>query len=72
MVGLREYYTKFVKDLTLLVEVGRHLQNCDECRDGMVVRFELLIENADTVPELRILNVLQRVQSMLIGIEALL
>jgi len=36
----------------------------------MVVRLELFIENANTVPELRVSYVLKAVESLLVGIES--
>jgi hypothetical protein len=72
LVCLREDYTKLVEDLALLVEVGRHLKDCDERRDRVFVRLELLVQNPDPVPQLRVLDVLQRVKRVLIGVEALL
>jgi len=37
LVGLCEDHAELVEDLTLLVEVGRHLQHCDQRTDGMIV-----------------------------------
>ena len=38
----------------------------------MVVRLELLVEYADAVPELRVLDVFQRVECVLVRVEGLL
>ena len=37
LVGLGKYHTKLVEHLTLLVEVGGHLQYSDQGADGVVV-----------------------------------
>lgn len=43
LVCLGKYYTKFVEDLTLLVEIRWHLKDSDKSWDSMVIGFELLV-----------------------------
>lgn len=69
MVGLGEDHAELVEDLTLLIEVGGHLEDCNECADGVVVGLELFVENADSVPELWVFNIFKAVKSSLIGVE---
>lgn len=50
LVGLREDHAELVEHFTLLVEVGGHLQDCDESADCMVVRFKFFVEDANAIP----------------------
>ena len=52
LVSLGEDHSELVEDLTLLVEVRRHLQDSNQRTDGVIVRLELLVEDADAVPKL--------------------
>ena len=72
LVGFREDDAQLVEHLALLIKVGRHLQNCDEGGYRVVVRLKLFVEDADPVPKLRVLDVLEGVECVLIGVEALL
>lgn len=58
LVGLGEDHPQFIKNFALLVEVWRHLQNCYEGADCMIIRLEFLIKNADSVPKLRVLDII--------------
>lgn len=69
LVGLRKDCSKLEENLTLLVEVGGHLENRNESADSMFIRFELLVENSNTIPQLRVLDVIKGVKSMLVSIE---
>ena len=59
MVCLSEYDSQLVENLTLLVEVRRHLEDCYQGGDGMVIRLELLVEDTDAIPKLRVLDVVK-------------
>ena len=72
LVCLGENHTELVKDLTLLVKVRAHLQDGDQGADGVVVGLELLVEDSDSIPKLRVFNVLETVESSLVSVEGLL
>lgn len=72
LVCLCEDHTQLIQDLTLLIEVGAHLQHGDQGTDGMVVGLKLLVQDADSIPELGVFDVLQTVEGSLVGVEGLL
>jgi len=72
LVGFSKDDSKFVENFALLIEIRRHLKNSYKSADSMIIGFELLIENTDTIPKLRVLNVLKRVESVLISIKRFL
>lgn len=72
LVRLGENHSKFVKHFTLLIEVWRHFEHSNQSTDRMVVRLQLLIEDANTIPELRVLDVFQAVKGPLVRVEGVL
>ena len=72
LVGLGENHSELVEDLTLLVEVWRHLKDSNQSTDGVVIALELLVQDSDTVPELWVFDVFETVKSSLVGIERFL
>lgn len=72
LVSFSKDNTEFVKNFRLLVEVWRHLQDCDQSTNSMIIGFKFLVEDTDTVPELRVFDIFQRVKSMLVSIERFL
>ena len=71
LVGLREDSAQFVQHLGLLIEVRRHLEHANQRTDCIVVGFEALVEDADAVPELRIVHVFYGVEGVLVSSERL-
>lgn len=69
LVSLGEDGAKFVEHLGLLVKVGRHLQHANQSTDGVVIRFKSFVEDTDAVPKLRVIHILNRVESMLVRSE---
>jgi len=71
LVSLGEDGAKFVKHLGLLIKVGRHLQHANQSTYRVVIRLESFIKNTDAIPKLRIVHILNRVESMLVGSKGL-
>jgi hypothetical protein len=59
LVGLCEYDSQLVKDLTLLVKVRRHLENGNQGRNGVIIGLKLLVEDTDAIPKLRVFDVVK-------------
>ena len=72
LVSLREDDAELVQDFRLLVEVGRHLQNSNKRRYGVVIGLKLFVEYADAVPQLGVFDVFHAVECMLVRIESLM
>jgi hypothetical protein len=72
LIGLGKNHSELVEDLTLLVEVRRHLQNSNQSTDSVVVALELFVQDSDSVPKLWVFDVFETVESSLIGIERFL
>ncbi len=72
LVGPGKDVAKSCKYLRFLVEVGAHLENSEERRDSMFVRLKLFVEDANAVPQLRVHDVVEVVESILVCLERLL
>ena len=72
LISLGENHSKLVEDLTLLVEVWRHLKDSDQSTDGVVIALELLVQDSDTVPKLWVFDIFKTIESSLISIERFL
>jgi hypothetical protein len=59
LVGLCEYDSQFVKDLTLLVKVWRHLEDRNQGRNGVIIGLKLLVKDTDAIPKLRVFDVVK-------------
>ena len=55
-----------------MVEVGGHLQDCDQSANCVIVRFEFLVQDSNSVPQLGIFDVFQAVERSLVGVERVL
>jgi len=70
LVRLRKDGSNLEQHFTLLVEVRRHFQHRDQRADRVVVGLKLFVQNSDSVPQLRVLDVVQGVESMLVCVES--
>jgi len=57
LVRLCKDHAQLVKDLCLLVKVRGHFKNCNQSADCVIIGLKFLIQNSDSVPQLRILDV---------------
>lgn len=71
LVSLGQNYTKLVQKFRLLLKIRWHFKDSNQRGNCVVVRLELLIQDTDTVPQLRVSNIFKAVQGLLISIERL-
>ena len=72
LVSLSKNHSELIEDFTLLVEVRRHLKDCNQSTDSVVVAFELFVQDSDSVPKLWVFDIFETVESSLIGVERFL
>ena len=72
LICLRKDHAELVEHFRLLVELRAHFQHGDQGRDGVIIAFELLIQYANAVPQLTVLDVSERVQGSLVSLEGVL
>lgn len=61
LVGFGENHSQLVKHFRFLIKVRRHLEDSNQGTNCVIVRFKLLIEDANAVPQLWVLDIVKRV-----------
>lgn len=57
LVSLSKNHSELIEDLTLLIEVRRHLKDGNQSTDSVVVAFELLVQYSNSVPKLWVFDI---------------